>query len=290
MARRLVRRALPAVLSLLCLMGVLCLAFGGKVPFPERYFLWLRGAAQGDLGFSTRYSAPVLSILAQRIGPSLLLMGTGVSLAVLTALPLGVLAACQPHSLWDHLSGVLALAGAAVPRFFLGIVCIYAFSFRLRWFPAMGMYAINGAGLGDVLRHLILPSLILAMGSMGRILEQTRNACLDVLHEDYIRAARARGLSEAAVLVRHVLRTALAPICARLLLELPSILSSAAVTEKIFGWPGLGALAIDALRNRDVPLILGASVTMAGAVLAADLLSDVVRRVLDPRLSQEGAL
>ena len=254
------------------------------LPVWLRYLHWLRDVLRGDLGTSYRYRISVGEIIAQRFGASALLVGTGVLFAVLLGLPVGVMAAYRPGSVWDRLSSFFALAGFSAPRFITCIACIYVFSFKLRLAPAMGMHNAGNSSLPDLIRHLMMPSLIIAFGAMGYMIKQTRGACLEVFQEDYLKTARAKGLSEAEVILNHGLRTALAPILTQMMVVIPEIVGSAAIVEKIFGWPGIGSLMLDAIRNRDVPLIMGVTLVIACIVLIAHILLDLAYGLLDPRV------
>lgn len=260
-------------------------ALGLDLPVWLRYVRWLQGVLRWDLGVSYRYGAPVGEIIAQRFGPSALLWGTGLLFAVALGLPVGVVAAYRPGSVWDRLSSFFALSGFAVPRFIACIAFIYFFSFRLRLFPAMGMHSVGDASFGDLVRHLALPASIIAFGAMGYLIKQTRSACLETFQEDYLKTARAKGLSELEVVVKHGLRAALAPILTQTVLEIPEIVGGSAIAEKIFGWPGVGALMIDAIRNRDTPLIMGVALTIAVIVLTANIALDLAYGLLDPRVT-----
>lgn len=260
-------------------------SLGLDLPVWLRYFHWLRNTLRGDLGISYRYGAPVWGIIAQRFWPTILLVGSGLLFAILLGTPVGVMAAYRPNSAWDRLSSFFALVGFTVPRFITCIAFIYIFSFKLRWTPTMGMHAIGNTSLGDLFRHLILPALIIAFGSMGYLIKQTRSACLEVFHEDYLKTARAKGLSELEVIVKHGLRTAVAPILTQIMVAMPEIVGGSAITEKIFGWPGIGSLMIDAIRNRDIPLIMGVTLTLAVMVLCANILLDIAYGLLDPRVA-----
>ena len=260
-------------------------ALGLDLPVWLRYVHWLRDVLRWDLGVSYRYGAPVGEVIAQRFGPSALLWGTGLLFAVLLGLPVGVIAAYRPGSVWDRLSSFFALAGFAVPRFITCIAFIYLFSFRLRLVPAMGMHSVGNASFGDLVRHLVLPASIIGFGVMGYLIKQTRSACLETFQEDYLKTARAKGLSEWAVIIKHGLRAALAPILTQIVLEIPEIVGGSAIAEKIFGWPGVGALMIDAIRNRDIPLVMGVALTIAVIVLTANILLDLAYGLLDPRIT-----
>ena len=268
--------------------AALASALGLDKPLPVRYLLWLAGLLRGDLGESVHYGQSVASLIAQRLGPSLLLVGAGVGLAVLIALPLGVLAARRPRSLWDGLSNGFTVAGSAVPGFFLALAAIWLFAVRLRWLPASGMYASGASGsLSDLLRHLILPAGVIGLTNVGGLLKQTRSACLEVLGEDYIRTARAKGLREGAVVVRHGLRSALIPVLTTLLSHIPHIIGGSVVVERVFGWPGLGSLLFSAISGRDYSVIMGVTAVMALAVLGTGLLLDLVYGLVDPRVRYE---
>ncbi|MBQ7682405.1 MAG: ABC transporter permease [Oscillibacter sp.] len=257
---------------------------GLDLPMWERYAHWLRDVFRGELGLSYRYGVPVAEVIGQRFWPSVLLIGTGVVFAVLLGVPVGLMAAYRPRSVWDRLSSFFALTGFAIPRFITCIAFIYVFSFKLRLVPATGMHSVGVVSLGDLVSHLILPASTITFGTMGYLIKQTRSACLDVFHEDYLKTARAKGLSETEVLLKHGLRTAVAPILTQLMVEMPEIVGFAAIAEKIFGWPGIGSLMIDAIRNRDIPLTMGVTLVIATLVLCVNILLDIAYGLLDPRV------
>lgn len=264
-------------------------AFGLDQPLPARYITWLAGLFRGDLGRSYHYGQDVSDLIAQRIGPSLILTGTGVLLAVAIAVPLGVLAAWKPKGMWDRLAHLFTISGSAVPGFFMALVAIFLFSVRLGWLPSSGMYRTAGGGdLGDLLRHLILPAGIIGVSNVGSILRQTQSACLEVMGEDYIMTARAKGLREGAVVVRHALRSALIPVLTSILTHIPHIIGGSVVVERIFGWPGMGSLMFSAVSGRDYNVVMGVTVVMALAVLLTSLLLDVVYGFVDPRVRYGG--
>ena len=264
-------------------------AFGLDQPLPARYVTWLAGLFHGDLGRSYHYGQDVSALIAQRIGPSLILTGTGVVLAVAIAVPLGVLAAWKPKGMWERLAHLFTISGSAVPGFFLALVAIFLFSVRLGWLPSSGMYRTAGGGdLGDLLRHLILPAGIIGVSNVGSILRQTQSACLEVMGEDYIMTARAKGLREGAVVVRHALRSALIPVLTSILTHIPHIIGGSVVVERIFGWPGMGSLMFSAVSGRDYNVVMGVTVVMALAVLLTSLLLDVVYGFVDPRVRYGG--
>ena len=260
-------------------------ALGLDRPAPARYLQWLGGLLRGELGESFFYHRPVAALIAQRVGPSLLLTGTGVLLAVAVALPLGVLAAWKPRSAWDRLANVLSLISFGVPGFFLSLAGIAVFAVGLGWLPARGMYEYGTfTTLADLLRHLALPAGVVCISSAGELVKQTRAACLEALGQDYILTAQAKGLAEGAVMVRHALRGALVPVLTTILSHIPHILGGSVVVEQIFGWPGMGSLLFSAISQRDDPLVMGVTVVTALAVLGANLLLDLVYGLADPRV------
>ena len=260
-------------------------SLGLDQPLPLRYAEWLASLFQGDLGQSYFYNRPVSRLIAQRVGPSLLLTGSGVALAVAAALPLGVLAAWKPRSVWDRLASFLSLLSFGVPGFVLCLGGIALFAVTLGWLPTHGMYAAGTfTSLGDLLRHLVLPAGVVCLSSLGDLVKQTRSACLESLGQDYILTARAKGLTDGAVMVRHAFRSSLVPVLTTILSHIPHILGGSVVVEQIFGWPGMGSLLFSAISQRDYPLVMGVTVVVALGVLLTNLLLDLVYGLADPRV------
>lgn len=260
-------------------------SLGLDQPLPLRYAGWLGDLLRGDLGQSYFYDRPVSRLIAQRVGPSLLLTGTGVVLAVAAALPLGVLAAWKPRSVWDRLASFLSLISFGVPGFVLCLGGIAIFAVALGWLPTHGMYAAGTfTSLGDLLRHLVLPAGVVCVSSLGELVKQTRAACLEALGQDYILTAQAKGLTDGAVMVRHAFRGSLVPVLTTILSHIPHILGGSVVVEQIFGWPGMGSLLFSAISQRDYPVVMGATVVIALAVLLTNLLLDLVYGLADPRV------
>ena len=254
-------------------------------PLPVRYAVWLGDLFRGDLGQSYFYDRPVSRLIAQRVGPSLLLTGTGVLLAVVMAIPLGILAAWKPRSVWDRLASVLSLISYGVPGFFLCLAGIAVFAVTLGWLPTHGMYTAGTfTSLSDLLRHLILPAGVVCVSSLGELVKQTRAACLEALGQDYIVTARAKGLTEGEVMVRHAFRGSLVPVLTTILSHIPHILGGSVVVEQIFGWPGMGSLLFSGISQRDYPVVMGVTVVVALAVLLTNLLLDLVYGLADPRV------
>jgi peptide/nickel transport system permease protein len=248
---------------------------GLEDPFPVRYARWLAQALAGNLGDSYRTSRPVALELAERLPATLLLTGASLMLSICIGLPLGVMAAVWRGSALDGGSRVLALLGAAVPSYVLALLLILLFGVKLHWLPATGY---GGP------QHLVLPALALAAGSTAQLMRLTRASMLEVLDQDYVRTARAKGLGETAVVAGHALRNALLPSVTMVGLSLGHLLSGAVIVETIFGWPGVGKLAVDAIFLRDYPVIQGFVLYMAAIFLLVNLLVDLSYRWLDPRL------
>lgn len=260
-------------------------ALGLDQPLPIRYVQWLAGLFRGQLGQSFFYDRPVSRLIAQRVGPSLLLTGSGVVLTVVIALPLGILAAWKPRSVWDRLASALSLISYGVPGFFLCLAGIALFAVTLDWLPARGMYTAGSfTSLTDLLRHLILPAGVVCLSSLGELVKQTRAACLEALGQDYIVTARAKGLTEGTVMVRHAFRGSLVPVLTTILSHIPHILGGSVVVEQIFGWPGMGSLLFSGISQRDYPVVMGVAVVIALAVLLTNLLLDLVYGLADPRV------
>ena len=254
-------------------------------PILIRYGYWMGDLLTGNWGTASSTSKPVLDMIIARIGPTLLLTSTTMAVSVLFAVPLGVMAAYRPYSLWDHLSSAVTFIGASVPNFFLALVAIYFLSVQLRWLPSQGMYTTGGAqAFGDLCAHLVMPVLVLSVQLTGNYLKQTRGAVLEVLGEEYVKTARSKGIGEFAVVMGHALRNAWIPIVTTIGLNVPFLVGGAVVTEQIFSWPGLGSLMMYAIEKRDYNLIMGITVIIALVVLVVNILMDVVYAWLNPRI------
>lgn len=248
---------------------------GLDAPIPVRYLRWLGGALRGDFGRSFRTGQPVLRDLAQRFPATLELALAAFVLAILVALPLGVLAAAHHRTAIDHASRLLALLGASIPGFWASYLLILFFSVWLHWLPVAGR---GGA------RHLALPAVALSLGFTATLARLVRASLLEELGQDYVRTARAKGLSEVAVLLRHALRNALIPIVTFSGTRLGHLLAGAAVIETIFAWPGLGKHIVDSIYDRDYPAIQGFVLFMGTVFVLLNLAVDLSYRWLDPRV------
>jgi peptide/nickel transport system permease protein len=254
-------------------------------PAPIRYFYWLSEVARGDFGYRIKTGEPVGGAIALRLGPTLLLMASGLGLGISVGVVLGVVSAVRQYSFLDLALTIFAFLGTSMPAFFAGLVGLYLFGLRLRWFPAGG-FSTPGEpfSLWDRIHHLILPALILSLFYIGSIMRYTRSAMLSVLNQDYIRTAKAKGLSQRVVIGRHGLRNALLPVVTIIGASVPNLVGGAVFIESIFSWPGMGRLYLDSIEGRDFPLIMGMTLVLALVILMANLLTDLAYAVVDPRI------
>ncbi|CAI0835348.1 ABC transporter permease [Serratia quinivorans] len=263
--------------------------YGLDQPLLVRYWHWLGQLLQGNLGFSLQYQIPVSTLLNQYIWNSFLLASVALVLYWGIALAVGVASAMKPYSLFDHLVTVAVFGAMSFPTFFLCLLLIKWFAVDLHWLPAGGMLRTgsetNGlAWVAEVAAHLLLPVLALVMLQAGTLTRYFRASMLDVIRMDYIRTARAKGLKEKTVIVKHALRNALLPIITLLGFELPALFSGALITEKIFNWPGAGHIHIDSLAARDYPVLMGFTLFLAVLTILGNLLADILYAYADPRI------
>jgi len=255
-------------------------------PIPVQYARWLRHAVRGNLGTSYQHSLPTRELLAERIPNTLLLSGVALGLAVLLAIPLGTISAVYRYSYLDYAATVTAFVGVSIPVFWLAILLVILFSVTLGWLPSAGMRTVGApASFADLLRHLAMPSLVLATFPLAQLVRYVRSSMVDVLAQDYVRTARAKGLSETAMLCRHALRNALIPMVTVLGVLTPRLLGGAVITETVFAWPGLGRLAVEDAITRDYPVIMGATLLVSALVILSNLITDLLYVVIDPRIA-----
>jgi len=260
-------------------------ALGLNQPLPVRYALWLKEALTGNLGYSFVTRQPVAGVLANRLAATGELVIAALALGLAVAVPLGVLAAIRRRTWVDYLSAFMALFSVSMPSFFLGLGMIYVFSLKLRLLPTAGMFTLGtGSGPFDHVEHLAMPMIVLGLIASADLMRYTRAGMLDVLAADYVRTARSKGLAERVVLTRHALRTALLPLLTVIGLRIPQLLGGAVITETIFQWPGMGLLSIEAIRQRDYPVLMGVVLVSAIVVLLANLVTDLAYGWVDPRI------
>jgi peptide/nickel transport system permease protein len=253
-------------------------------PLPIQYWEWFSRLLSGDWGRSYRDNQPVLAVIGSHLGATLELMVAATLIAVLLGTWIGVMGAIRRYSFFDYLATIGAMVALSIPTFWFGLITIYLFSVELGWLPAGNRYTVGDASFLDYLHHLIGPSLVLALVTIAIWSRYMRSSMLDVINQDYIRTARAKGLPERVVLVHHAIRNALLPMITIAGLQLPTLLSGALVTETVFTWPGMGRLFLDSLGYRDYPVVMGILVFSAILVLVGNLLADLLYAVADPRI------
>lgn len=254
-------------------------------PLPVQYWRWSSNLAQGDWGRSFRDQQPVLTIIADRIPATVQLMAASIVLAIVLGTLIGLLGALRRYSFFDYLATIGAMIALSIPTFWFGLMVIYLFSVELGWLPSGGMTTIGGdGGLLDRLHHLVAPTIVLALVTVAIWSRYTRSALIDVINQDYMRTARAKGLREWSIISRHGLRNAVLPLITIAGLQLPVLFGGALVTETVFTWPGMGRLFVDSLGYRDYPVLLGIMMFTAILVILGNLIADVLYAAADPRI------
>jgi peptide/nickel transport system permease protein len=260
-------------------------ALGLDQPIHVRYVRWLGELMQGNLGYSISNRVPVTARIGERVGPTLTLTLTALVMSYAIAVPVGMIAATRRYTWIDYVATFLAFFGISLPTFFLGLAGIYIFALRLRWLPVGGTETLGGdGGLLDLVHHLVLPATVLAVAGAGALTRYVRSSLLEVLGQDYVRTARAKGLTERIVVRRHALRNALIPVVTLAGLQIPALLAGAVITEQVFQWPGMGRLTIEAINQRDYPVLMGITLITAILVALGNLLADVTYSAIDPRI------
>lgn len=263
----------------------LALRLGLEQPLPLRYLSWLLDTIHGNLGTSLSTNLPVAQTIAQRFPNTLELAVLTLLASVTLGLVLGVASAQRRGGVVDYFVGVVSVLGLSIPTFWLAIVLILVFSVDLRWLPASGLSTSgDGFQLVDRIRHLIMPVLVLSLFTLPNIVRFTRSAMLEAISQDYVRTARAKGLSSIRVVYRHALRNALIPVLSILGVLVPRLLGGAIITETIFGWPGMGQLMVQSATDRDYPMVMGLTVVVAAIVIGTNFLVDLAYSLVDPRI------
>jgi peptide/nickel transport system permease protein len=261
-------------------------AYGINQPVYVQYIDWLGKAIQGNFGYSYIYGLPAAQMMFQRIPATAELMGAAFLLAFVVAFLLGILSATRQYSWIDYFVTVVSYFGMSLPTFFLGIVAIIFFSVELHWFPSGGMANITGpSGLLNHLWHLVLPAFVLGFFILAQWSRYIRSSMLEVIHADYIRTARAKGVSERSVIWRHALRNALLPVVTVIVLDTAFLAGGALVTETIFAWPGMGRLFYQAISQSDYPVLMVIVSFLSVVIVLANIVADLLYGLLDPRVS-----
>lgn len=261
------------------------IALGLDQPFYVQYFIWLGELLRGNMGYSVKHYEPVAAMIASHLGPTLLLMGTSLAVSLLLAVPAGIYSAVHQYSKGDYAVVTLSFLGSSIPGFFLAILLIYLFVGRLGWLPSSGMITLGTrGGAADVARHMVMPVLVLAVSMAGTNIRYIRSAVLEILRQDYLRTARAKGIGRFLVINKHALRNALIPIVTVIGMEIPMLFGGQVIIEQVFSWPGLGLMTMSAISNRDYPVIMGVCLLSAVVVLAANLVTDILYALVDPTI------
>ena len=255
----------------------------------EQFVIYLFQLGRADLGYSFYYNQPVLNLIFERVPATAMLMSTGLVTATILGVALGVLAAARPHGWFDNSSSVITLIAYSLPVFWLGELALLFFALYLGWFPTQGLQSFRGVepGWGEVvdrIQHLVLPATVVGIRYLAIDFRLVRSGVIEILTQDYIQTARAKGLGARVVLFRHALRNALLPVVTITGLNIGFALSGAVLTEVIFGWPGVGRLTLDAIAHRDYPVLMGVFILITFVVVAVNLITDLVYAAIDPRI------
>lgn len=264
-------------------------------PLPIQYLRWVEQiVTEGDLGDSVKFRRPVTEMIIERIPNTLILVGVSFLVTLLIAFPIGIIAAIKPQSTFDTVTTTFAFMGQSVPVYWLGLVLIVIFYMTIHHpvsgnslFPVGGMHSSGREDLPDLLWHMVLPVTALSLTWAGWYSRYLRASMREVIHEDYVRTARAKGVKERMVIYKHALRNALLPVVTLIALDLPALFGGVLFVETIFSWPGMGRLFWDAARGRDYPILMGIIMIEAGLILACNLLADLLYGLLDPRVRYE---
>ncbi|GBD20551.1 Dipeptide transport system permease protein DppB [bacterium HR28] len=259
-------------------------------PIPVRYVKWASSMLRGDFGYSFRSKSPVIDLIRQRLPTTLYVIGTAYLVSVLIAIPVGVLSAIRQYSIFDNVATTLAFIGFSLPTFVTGILFILLFSVKLGWLPMIYRTTIETeglAGLWEKIKQALMPIMVLGLFETAALTRYTRAAMLETIHQDYVRTARAKGLSERTVIIRHAMRNALIPVVTIVALSIPGIFTGAVITEQIFRVPGMGSLLISAIRDNDTPVIMAITIIFSALVVLFNLIADILYGVLDPRIKYE---
>ncbi len=256
-------------------------------PIHIQYLRWIGAAVRGDLGYSYTAARPVSALIWERLPATLELMIAGFVLAAIVALPLGVYSAIRRYSIIDLLGTSLSFLGVAMPVFWFGLILQLLFAVQLGWLPTSGRITVGNGDWVDQLQHLVLPAVVLSLRYIAGWSRYMRTSFLSVVHADYVRTARAKGLSEGRITLLHALKNAAIPVVSIMALDLAGLFSGAVITETIFAWPGIGRLFIQAMFDRDYPLLMGILMMGSLMVVIFNLVADIVYGLLDPRISYE---
>ena len=252
----------------------------------QQYFRWMSHIMRGDLGTSIHQNRPVVDIIAERLPATLMLMGTALAFSLMIAIPLGLWAGLRKNKRSDNIISLISYLGISIPPFWLAMIGIILFSLKLHLLPSGGMHTVNVNTAADLLWHMILPAFVLSLNNMAIFTRYIRSNTISQLEEDYVQTAMAKGTGKRKILFRHVLKNCLLPIITLAGINIAGLVCGSFVVETIFSWPGIGRLAIDAVGNRDFPLIMGYTMFSCIILIFGNLIADVLYAVADPRIRQ----
>lgn len=261
------------------------IAAGLDKPLIVQYFVWLWQLLQGNLGYSMKSYEPVSAMIGSHIGPTLLLMGASLALSLLIAVPAGIYSAVKQYSKGDYVVVTASFIGSSIPSFFLALILIYIFTVKLGILPSGGMNTLGMDGsVADTIRHMVLPITVLAVSLAGSNIRYIRSSFLEILQQDYLRTARAKGIGYKRVIWKHAMRNALLPIVTVIGMQIPMLFGGAVIIEQVFSWPGLGLMTMTAIMGRDYPVIMGVCLLSAVVVLVSNLITDILYALVDPTI------
>ncbi len=263
--------------------------FGFDQPVYIQYFKWLSALIRGDWGISLERGRPVIDIIANRLPNTLQLMAVSFVISVALAIPIGILSATKRYSWFDYSATTLSFFGVSMPVFWFGLILIVVFSVKLHLLPSAGMMSVgaDSTDIFDRLRHIILPAVVLSLSGIAGWSRYMRSSMLEVVRQDYIRTARAKGLAEKVVIYKHALKNAMIPVITVMALEIPGFFTGAVITETIFAWPGMGRLYYDSVMSRDYTMLMAILTIGAGLVVIFNLIADIAYAFFDPRIKYD---
>ena len=259
-------------------------AYGLDQPVPVQYVMWLKAMLVGNWGFSIRTGRPVLELILERLGPTLELGGLALTISLIVAIPLGIISASRRGSKLDQGLTLAAFTGISTPVFWLALLLQLLFSVELGWLPSAGYQSIGGGGFADRLVHIAMPAAVLSLATIASWSRFIRAGMVEVLNQDYIRTAYAKGRSEWAVVFRHGLRNAMIPAITVIAVDFATIISGAVITETVFAWPGIGRLFMESMNGRDYPMLMGLMMMGSVGIIIANIVADIAYAALDPRI------
>ena len=260
-------------------------ALGLDQPFYIQYLMWEGKLLQGNMGYSIKSYQSVSAMIGSHLGPTLLLMGVSLLVSLLIAVPAGIYSAIHQYSKGDYAVVTFSFLGSSIPSFFLSLLLVYLFTVKLGILPSGGMTTLGtSGGAADVAVHMVMPVLVLAVSMAGTNIRYIRSAVLEILQQDYLRTARAKGIGRRRVIGQHALRNAMVPIVTVIGMQIPVLFGGAVIVEQLFSWPGLGLMTMSAIMSRDYPVIMGVCLLSAVVVLLGNLITDILYAVVDPTI------